>query len=87
MIGREIVGEEGRNRQRGSTLDHKGRQKRDKNGVIPKLNNKRAPKQKKKYPLSSWSNNGDSMQGPNNAKREGKKATADGMGVASGKTK
>ena len=47
VIGREIAGEEGRRQRRvasidsGSTLDHKGA-KKGKNGVISKLNNKRA---------------------------------------------
>ena len=69
---------EGASIQGGSAIDHR-EAKNHKNGVIPKSNNKRAAEHKKKsihsdvaieFDGRQASNNGDSMQGFNNARGE-----------------
>ena len=92
MIGRES-GVEGASIHGGSAIDHR-EAKNHKNGVIPKSNNKRAAEQKRKKrvstpppPLSSSTAGRRATMEiacKDSTMQEGKKATADGMGVAGG---
>ena len=75
----------------GPAIDHR-EAKNHKNGVIPKSNNKRAAEQKKRVssPTSPLSSSTAGRRATmeiackDSTMQEGKKATADGMGVAGG---